>query len=143
MAARLGTNGHQDALESLKTKLRAHAAHRQSPDAERKLAGPGAIAQLGERLVRNQEVVGSSPTSSTTSGPAWRCGIWESALAPVPLTFVLIADDVAASFEVAFAEIFSLSFAFFFSFRVAVADSELPVSRIAELRASRSTDAFP
>ena len=27
----------------------------------------GAIAQLGERLVRNEEVVGSSPTSSTKS----------------------------------------------------------------------------
>jgi hypothetical protein len=26
---------------------------------------PGAIAQLGERIVRNDEVVGSIPTSST------------------------------------------------------------------------------
>ena len=45
-----------------------------------RLARPGAIAQLGERLVRNQEVVGSSPTSSTTSGPAWRCGIGDPLL---------------------------------------------------------------
>jgi hypothetical protein len=31
---------------------------------------PGAIAQLGERLHGMQEVVGSSPTSSTSEGPA-------------------------------------------------------------------------
>src|SRR4029077_10685624 len=30
---------------------------------------PGAIAQLGERLVRNQEVGGSSPPSSTSRSP--------------------------------------------------------------------------
>lgn len=35
------------------------------PALERDLAGDGAIAQLGERIVRNDEVVGSSPTSST------------------------------------------------------------------------------
>ncbi len=29
----------------------------------------GAIAQLGERIVRNDEVVGSSPTSSTIKIP--------------------------------------------------------------------------
>ena len=29
----------------------------------------GAIAQLGERIVRNDEVVGSIPTSSTISNP--------------------------------------------------------------------------
>jgi hypothetical protein len=29
--------------------------------------GSGAIAQLGERIVRNDEVVGSIPTSSTKS----------------------------------------------------------------------------
>ena len=28
-------------------------------------AMPGAVAQLGERLVRNEEVVGSNPISST------------------------------------------------------------------------------
>ena len=33
---------------------------------------PGAIAQLGERLVRNQEVGGSSPPSSTSRSPC--CG---------------------------------------------------------------------
>ena len=31
----------------------------------RSLHKSGAIAQLGERIVRNDEVVGSSPTSST------------------------------------------------------------------------------
>jgi hypothetical protein len=30
-----------------------------------KIPARGAIAQLGERIVRNDEVVGSSPTSST------------------------------------------------------------------------------
>ncbi len=34
---------------------------RQASDSVRR----GAIAQLGERIVRNDEVVGSSPTSST------------------------------------------------------------------------------
>jgi hypothetical protein len=37
----------------------------------------GAIAQLGERLVRNEEAVGSSPTSSTNvlagESPPWSC----------------------------------------------------------------------
>ena len=34
------------------------------------LTGPGAIAQLGERLDRTQEVGGSSPPSSTPRTPA-------------------------------------------------------------------------
>jgi hypothetical protein len=34
----------------------------------------GAIAQLGERIVRNDEVVGSSPTSSTKSFNHLRMG---------------------------------------------------------------------
>ena len=40
-------------------------------DADDKIyASPsGAIAQLGERIVRNDEVVGSIPTSSTISDP--------------------------------------------------------------------------
>ena len=36
-------------------------------------AARGAIAQLGERIVRNDEVVGSSPTSSTILSTT--CGI--------------------------------------------------------------------
>ena len=32
---------------------------------KKKISRYGAIAQLGERIVRNDEVVGSSPTSST------------------------------------------------------------------------------
>jgi hypothetical protein len=35
-----------------------------------RLAPDGAIAQLGERLVRNQEVAGSSPASSIGEAPA-------------------------------------------------------------------------
>ena len=38
----------------------------------------GAIAQLGERIVRNDEVVGSIPTSSTIVSITW--GIASSAL---------------------------------------------------------------
>jgi hypothetical protein len=33
----------------------------------------GAIAQLGERIVRNDEVVGSIPTSSTKLSISYRC----------------------------------------------------------------------
>src|ERR1044071_3994077 len=34
---------------------------------------PGAIAQLGERLDRTQEVAGSSPASSISRNRLWRC----------------------------------------------------------------------
>ena len=36
------------------------------------MGGRGAIAQLGERLDRTQEVGGSSPPSSISKGPAFR-----------------------------------------------------------------------
>src|SRR5271165_5665397 len=42
--------------------LEIHAA-----DASASLISRGAIAQLGERIVRNDEVVGSIPTSSTNN----------------------------------------------------------------------------
>ena len=37
----------------------------------------GAIAQLGERIVRNDEVVGSSPTSSTMFSITWHSFLFE------------------------------------------------------------------
>jgi hypothetical protein len=40
------------------------------PDANMSVGRRGAIAQLGERIVRNDEVVGSIPTSSTKSSTA-------------------------------------------------------------------------
>ena len=49
--------------------------HKLSPSQAR-----GAIAQLGERIVRNDEVVGSIPTSSTIVSATW----------PFPFTFPAI-----------------------------------------------------
>ena len=46
------------------------------PDLFQLIGRDGAIAQLGERVVRNDEVGGSIPPGSTTlrpSGYAWRC----------------------------------------------------------------------
>jgi hypothetical protein len=42
----------------------------------------GAIAQLGERIVRNDEVVGSIPTSSTNFSTTLCC-FWDAHGAPV------------------------------------------------------------
>ena len=53
--------------------LPAHRKHCPPPPtwgrARVDLAGDGAIAQLGERLVRNEEVSGSIPLGSTTPDP--------------------------------------------------------------------------
>ena len=42
-----------------------HARVESAQDATRIRTGVGAVAQLGERLVRNEEVSGSIPLSST------------------------------------------------------------------------------
>ncbi len=54
----------------------------------------GAIAQLGERIVRNDEVVGSIPTSSTIVSIT--CGTCPAASCP----FCDVACDVTGRFAI-------------------------------------------
>ena len=54
------------------TRIRPMRESREPLSGRSKLARLGAIAQLGERLVRNQEVAGSSPASSIFETPAQR-----------------------------------------------------------------------
>ena len=49
----------------------------------------GAIAQMGERLDRTQEVAGSIPASST-----YKLTVSETALDPVPASFVALTVTV-------------------------------------------------
>jgi hypothetical protein len=54
-----------------------------------KLSRPGAIAQLGERLLCTQEVVGSIPSGSTNEHPAKRC-----------VCFVMLAANSQVELEI-------------------------------------------
>jgi hypothetical protein len=54
----------------------------------------GAIAQLGERIVRNDEVVGSIPTSSTISSPIYRAEAVKRLAIPGLNCYVLLRDSL-------------------------------------------------
>jgi hypothetical protein len=54
----------------------------------------GAIAQLGERIVRNDEVVGSSPTSSTISFNNPQTPIFRFTFQSVPIQFTSVAGCI-------------------------------------------------